>query len=100
VMLHVFTCTLMLRYQCCGRAFGFLVQQPCTKGQYRYKEARIRTMAVSEPMGGGGPAKGLQLKNLKSHTVGLHTEATLYVVCLKSSVNGTRKQTKQKIQTN
>jgi hypothetical protein len=48
------------------------------KGQYRYKEGRIRTMAMSEPMGGGGPAKGLQLKNLKPHTASLHTEATLY----------------------
>jgi hypothetical protein len=34
-------------------------------------------MAVSQPMGGGGPAKGLQLKNLKSHTTSLHREATL-----------------------
>jgi hypothetical protein len=32
---------------------------------------------------------------------GLHLAIIkLYVVCLKSSVNGTRKQTKQKIQTN
>jgi len=48
------------------------------KGQYRYKEARIRTIAMSEPNGGGGPAKGLQLKNLKSHKANLNGKATLY----------------------
>jgi len=48
------------------------------KGQYRYKEARIRTIAMSEPIGGGGPAKWSQLKNLKSHKASLNAKATLY----------------------
>lgn len=58
VMLHVFTCTLMERDQCCETAYSFPLWQPHMKGQYRYMEASIRTMAVGEPMGGGGPAKG------------------------------------------
>jgi hypothetical protein len=33
---------------------------------------------VSEPVGGGGPAQGSQLKNLKSHKASLNGEATLY----------------------
>ena len=33
---------------------------------------------MSEPIGGGGPAKVLQLKNLKSHKASLNGEATLY----------------------
>lgn len=77
-MLYVFTRTLILRYQCCGRAYGFPLRQPRMKGQYRYKEARIRTIEMSEPIGGGGPAKVLQLKNLKSHKASLNGEATLY----------------------
>lgn len=55
-----------------------LFGSPRMKGQYRYKEARIRTIALSEPIGGGGPAKGVQLKNLKSHKASLNGEATLY----------------------
>lgn len=77
-MLHVLTQTLTLRYQCCGRAYAFPLRQPCMKWQYWYKEARIRTIAVSEPVGGGGPAQGSQLKNLKSHKASLNGEATLY----------------------
>jgi len=48
------------------------------KGQNRRRAARIRTIAVSEPIGGGGLAKGLQLKNLKTHKACLNGEGTLY----------------------
>ena len=33
---------------------------------------------MSEPIGGGGPAKWSQLKNLKSHKASLNAKATLY----------------------
>jgi len=33
---------------------------------------------MSEPIGGGGPAQGSQLKNLKSHKASLNAEATIY----------------------
>jgi hypothetical protein len=56
------------------------------KGQYRYKEARTRTKAMSEPIGGGGPARGLQLKNLKSHKATLNGEATLYNISILESL--------------
>jgi hypothetical protein len=66
---------------CLTNALGIFEQKTAVKIRGHVKEEELWRMRKH--------------KEIKGHTTG-----GMYVVCLNSSVNGTRKHTKQKIQTN